>query len=141
MPPKRRRSKDNNNKPRSKFKRSCPCCHKEISNIGTHLDKSNDCKQFYFKNNIVCPPVSNESPKTNYNITTQSSRSNHNNVLAQNTSHKSNSKEESTLIPSATSIIVGNIQPIDEMSFQTEFETFPTNQLNEIQMLLPQIHE
>ena len=131
MPPKRRRSKDNNSKPRSKYKRSCPCCHKEISNIGTHLDKSNDCKQFYFKNNIVCPPVSNDSSKTNYNNTNQSSRSNHNNVLAQNISHKSNSKEETTLIPSATSIIVGNIHPIDEMSFQTEFNTTSTNQIND----------
>ena len=112
MPPKKRSRNSSRDTSSQKRLRLCAHCSKNITNIATHLDKSKDCREFYYSNNQICATTtildtndSNDNkPKTTKPI---KFRERHPTYFNQ-----------TTIQPAASEIILGNYIPINEMSFE-----------------------
>ena len=122
-PNKKRKRNSSRDTSCAKKTRICEHCSKTITNFATHLDKSKDCREYYYSNNQIS--VANNMMKQQLN--SKSSSENESNQQHQSKSKYSKLKDrhptyfnqdKSFIQPAASEIIMGHYTPINEMSFQ-----------------------
>ena len=114
MPTKKRTKTLNRDTSSKKRLRLCAHCSKSVTNIATHIDKSKDCREYYFSNNQICATITlidqNDHNKNTSKTTTYSKFKDRHPTYF----------NHATIQPAASEIILGNYTPINEMSFEPD---------------------